>query len=320
MTICSEQFDLQSFRGSLVITGATGWVGRTALQELYHLFPAPFVAERVKLFASRAGSLSIAGLSHPVYPLQALPELAASEPLTALFHAAFLTRDRLDSVGFDRYVSTNRWITAQVVEALSYAPSARAVVISSGAASAVAESDLVDHEQLIQDPYGVLKREEETRISGSVSSLVLRIYALSGRFIRDAHRFALGDFLLAALCRQSISVRASMPVLRGYGHAGDIAALAWRWLFAGSPTPADPLPAVSVITDLLSLAQRISTLYELPPVRAVINPQLAPHRYVADPAPFLAALAVHGLVPMSLDQQIRDTAAGLTVPTVGNLM
>ena len=315
----SDQVEVKPIDGYVAITGATGWVGRTALQQLYRLFPATFVAEQVRLFASCAGSITFESFSHPVYPLQALPELACSEPLAAVFHTAFLTRDRLDSVGLDRYVATNRWITTQVVQALVHAPRARAVVISSGAAAAVASSHLTDPDQLIRDPYGVLKREEETRICGCVSSLVLRIYALTGRFIREPNRFALGDFLLAALRRDPIRIQASMPVLRGYGHAGDIAALAWRWLAAGSPTPAEPVAAVSLTTDLLTLAERISTLYQLPPVQAAIDLHAAPHRYLADPAPFLAALASHGVLPTGLDQQIRDTAAGLTTPFNVNL-
>jgi nucleoside-diphosphate-sugar epimerase len=307
-------------QGVLVITGATGWVGRTAVAELQRLLPPPLFAERVRLFASRAGSLAMAGGAHPLYPLQALPELAAAEPLAAVLHTAFLTRDRLETVGLETYVATNRSITQQVARALALAPTARAVVISSGAAAAIAAAD---PDQLACDPYGVLKREEERLLAGLVPSLVLRIYALTGRFIRDPRRFALGDFLLTALRGEPIRIQAPMPVWRSYGHAGDITALAWRWLLAPAATDdalsADPLAAVSLGLDLRSLAQRITELYQLPPLQASMDPLAPPNRYLADPAPFLAALERHGLAPTSLEQQLRDTAAGLQELSGGTL-
>lgn len=314
------QQNLQQSKGALVITGATGWVGRTALQQLIRQLTPSLIAQRVRLFASRAGSLRLEDTTYPVHPLQALPKLAAAEPLSAVLHTAFLTRDRLNAVGLDAYVDTNRWITRQVAQALELSPAARAVVISSGAASAVAHSAGIDSGLLARDPYGVLKREEEILLADRAPSLVLRIYALSGCFIRDPHRFALGDFLLAALRREQICIQAPMPVLRGYGHAGDIAALAWRWLLVGAEPVATPLATVSLNLDLLTLARRISDLYQLPPVQAAVDPQAPPNRYVADPAPFHAALAAHGLQPTGLDQQLSDTMAGLMAQSDGTLI
>lgn len=304
--------------GLLVITGASGWVGRTAAEELQRLLSPALFAERVRLFASRSGVLPVAGTLQPLHPLRALPELAAAHPLAAVLHTAFLTRDRLVAVGQEAYVATNRWISQQVAQALALAPEARAVVISSGAAAGFdAEQDLDQH--LPRDPYGVLKREEELLLAGLAPSLVLRIYALSGRFIRDPHRFALGDFLLAALRGEAIRIQAPMPVLRSYGHAGDITALAWRWLLERSAAPLpSPLAAVSLGLDLLSLAQRITELHQLPPVQASIDPLAPPNSYLAEPAPFLAAIRRHGLTPTPLDQQLRDTAAGLVEQPVAS--
>lgn len=311
--------------GLLVITGATGWVGRSALQELQALLPLSQFAERVRLFASRAGSLPIAsssdgrGFNLQVYPLKFLPELAAAHPLAAIFHAAFLTRDRLDAMGQDTYVATNRWITGQVAQAVALAPKVRAIAISSGAAASCdGLSNPMD--RLDVDPYGVLKREEETILAGLAPSLVLRIYALSGRFIRGPERFALGDFLLTALRGEAIRLQAKVPVLRSYGHAADITALAWRWLLcskAGAVEP--PLDAVSLSIDLLSLAHRITSLYQLPPVQASFDYMASPNRYLADPGPFLASLARHGLKPTSLEQQILETASGLVAQSGGKL-
>lgn len=324
---------VESFRESLsrggviAVTGSTGWVGGTAIRELQRLLPAQLFVERVRLFASRPGTINLEASNHaghwpgegsssfslPVYGLSDLIELAGSQPLNAVLHTAFLTRDRLDAVGQEVYVATNRWITAQVAQSLALAPAARAVVISSGAAAAY-ESLAAPSERLAADPYGVLKLEEESILGGVASTLVLRIYALSGRFIRDPHRFALGDFLLSALRGEPIRLRSTIPVLRSYGHAANITALAWHWLMAGQASSGLPLAAVSLSVDLLTLAQTITSLYGLPLVESALDPQASPNSYLADSGPFLAALAHHGITPTSLEQQLLDTAAGLQLP------
>jgi nucleoside-diphosphate-sugar epimerase len=166
-------------------------------------------------------------------------------------------------------------------------------------------------QHLLADPYGVLKWEEERRLGEIANTLVLRAYAVSGRFMRDPEQFALGDFLLRALRGLPIEIRAPMPVIRGYGHAGDMVNLAFRWLWSERLPPAGPIVAVSHEVELLEMARLISRLYDLPPPSFAIDPGLSPQRYTADPAPFLNALHSFALVPGSLEEQIFDTALGL---------
>ena len=177
-----EIFSRKDDYGVLAITGGTGWVGRTALKELSRLIPAEHLVERVRIFASQSGSMQVesggeaGSITLPVLPLHELPELAKSQKVAGVLHTAFLTRDRLATVGKEVYVTTNRWITSQVAQALSHAPAARAVVISSGAASQYDNTSFIADELLVKDPYGVLKREEEILLSAVAPSQILRIY------------------------------------------------------------------------------------------------------------------------------------------------
>ena len=303
----------------MVVTGATGWVGRTAVHELQRsLSPEQFI-DRVRLFASRSGSIlstgysDLAPFSIPVFSLKDLPDLAASESLSAILHTAFLTRDRVEQVGLDDYVATNRWITAQVASALTASPHARAVVISSGAA-AVHDQELGP--DLASDPYGVLKWEEEQLLLSLLpTSLVLRLYALSGQFIREPSRFALGDFLLKALRNQPIRLDSPNPVLRSYANASDITTFAWRWLFNNNvDNSSNILAATSCTTNLFDLASLITRLYGLPPVQSTIDQAAVPNSYIAESEPFLTAMKNHNLLPMTMEQQVIDTAKGLTNP------
>ena len=163
------------------------------------------------------------------------------------------------------------------------------------------------------DPYGVLKSEEERRLSEIAQTLVLRAFAVSGRFIRDPEQFALGDFLLRALAGMPIAIKAPMPVIRGYGHTGDMVNLAFRWLWSDHLPPAHPIAAASQQVELLELATLISSLYDLETPYSAIDTRLFPNRYTADPLPYVNMLQEFGIVPRSLEEQIFDTAIGVKV-------
>ena len=308
--------------GMLIVTGATGWFGRTALNELQRLLGPETFFRRVRAFASRSRTIASTGFGDgverpfPVAPLAELPELAEREPIDALLHTAFLTREYVERVGVETYISVNRSITDLVCRSLEAAPAARSVLISSGAAAALDHVATLD-EHLLADPYGVLKSEEERRLSEIADTLVLRAYAVSGRFMRDPEQFALGDFLLRALGGLPIEIKAPMPVIRGYGHAGDMVNLAFRWLWSGHLPPAHPIAAVSQEAELLQLASLISSLYDLPPVSSAIDFSLPPNRYSADPIPYINILHALGIAPQSLEEQIFDTAFGLKISRGG---
>ena len=302
--------------GLLVVTGATGWFGRTALHELQQWLGPEAFSRRVRPFASRSRTIVSTGFADgverpiPVAPLAELPELAASEPIEALLHTAFLTREYVERVGVETYISVNRGITDLVGRSLEASPSARAVVISSGAAAAL-DAVVCLEEYLHADPYGVLKSEEERHLSEIADTLVLRAYAVSGRFLRDPAQFALGDFLLRALGGQAIVIKAPMPVIRGYGHAGDMVNLAFRWLWSEHLPPTQPIASVSQEVELLVLANQISSLYNLPPVSSTIDPTLPPNLYSEDPTLYINLLHSLGIESRTLDEQIFDTAYGL---------
>jgi nucleoside-diphosphate-sugar epimerase len=304
--------------GNLVVTGATGWFGRTALHELQRLLGPEAFLRRVRPFASRSRTIAstgfVDGVERPiaVAPLAELPELAAGEPIEALLHTAFLTREYVERVGVDAYISVNRSITDLVCRSLEASPSARAVLISSGAA-AVLDGVACLEEHLHADPYGVLKSEEERRLSEIAQTLVLRAFAVSGRFMRDPEQFALGDFLLRALGGLPIVIKAPMPVFRGYGHAGDMVNLAFRWLWSEHVAPDYPIAAVSQEVELLALASLISSLYDLTSASSYIDTSLSPNRYTADPTPYINMLQALSIVPHSLKEQILDTASGLRI-------
>ena len=97
-----------------------------------------------------------------------------------------------------RFIETNKQITSAVSEFLKKSKNSRVVNISSGAATAIEEKKRSAFRNE-SDSYGVLKLDEEYTLTALSTTQVFRIYALTGRFIRDPQIFAIGDLLLKAI-------------------------------------------------------------------------------------------------------------------------
>lgn len=289
-----------------VLTGASGWFGRTALWEYEQLHGAKALRRDVIACASTAQPIDIGSPHGPVQAV-ALDELDAVRDADGLIHLAFLTRDRVAEVGLERYIEVNREITARVATCIDRHPVMPIITTSSGAATVFdgAEVDLKGN------PYAALKQEEEElwRRSGAVRmATVFRVYAASGRFIKDPKVFALSDFLSRALAGEQIEIRSERPVLRSYVHVGTMMRLFWAML----AEPAGPgfrlVDAALQSVSLVELAEAISELWGLPEPRMRINTALAADDYRSDSGPFLELLRQYGIAAPGLREQLQETA------------
>lgn len=293
----------------LILTGASGWFGRTALCE-YEALHGP-AALRSDVVAC-ASSAKLIDFGSPHGPIQAVGLEALGQIYNAagLIHLAFLTRDRVAQIGLERYIQSNRAITAGIAAFLERNPSTPIITTSSGAA-AVLDGLPPD---LQKNPYATLKQEEEAlwcRSGSSRMAAVFRVYAASGRFIKDPRLFALSDFLSKAIAGQQIEVRSHRPVIRSYVHVGTMMRLFWAQL----RTPLAPgflqVDACMETLSLVELARIISRLWGLPEPLSSIDPSLEADRYEADSGPFLELLAKYHIAPLDLPGQLRETANDL---------
>ena len=296
--------------GPFVLTGASGWFGQTALWEYEQLLGPESLRRDVILFASAARTIDFGS---PHGPVEALPlqEIQHVPRTSGLLHLAFLTRERLAVEGLDAYVQKNRAITAAVAAWIKHHPTLPIITTSSGAAAALDGMPA----DLKGNPYATLKQEEETLWKQQASqrmALVFRVYAASGRFLKDPKIFALGDFITQAKAGQPITVRSPRPVIRSYVHVGTLMRLAWAMLLQPLPPGFLQVDASTHTLSLVDLASRIADMWNLPPPLSRIDSNLATDDYSADPTPFLELLARYQLKSPTLEQQIQESAEAIT--------
>jgi len=297
-------------RGPLLLTGASGWFGRTALHDYERVHGPEALRRDVIAFASRECLVDFDSPHGPVqaHPLQAIT--AVSQP-RGLLHLAFLTRDKVEELGWRRYVETNRAITAKVEDLLQAWPAMPVVTTSSGAAAALDGR----HPDLEGNPYATLKQEEEAllkREGAARLAVVFRVYAASGRFMTRPEKFALGDFILQALQGKTVQVKAPHPVWRSFVSAELLMRLGWSLLIQGGTIGLgfQRLDACGPALELAELAAAVAA-----ELGATLGPRsitsAAADRYVGDGTAFSALLQHQGLHQVSLQEQIRDTLRGL---------
>jgi nucleoside-diphosphate-sugar epimerase len=275
------------------VTGASGWLGRAALEVLSAR------SGEVVAFASRARTLG----QHVLRPLADLP----ATPHDVLLHYAYATREHAEAMGVDRYVSVNRGITQTVLEALERQRPSAMFFASSGAARA--EGTLED------DPYAALKRQDETTFSDAMRGLggriaIARVFNVAGPWMPDPKGFALASMIDQVRAGGPLKVRASHPVRRSFVDVEDLAALAVALAGDG---PDDVLfeTAGDEVVEVGELAERVARVLGNADMsfEREWDPGAPPDDYVGDGALMRELARERGLELRGLDDQIARTAA-----------
>lgn len=199
----------------IVLTGASGWLGRATLDLLQKALGAG-LSERVSCFGSRQAELRLSETQTVMQrPLADLGSLT-HQP-TLLLHFAFLTKDRAERMREADYCAANRAIRQVVLDALDPIGVEAGFVASSGAARYADDNAAAPAMRL----YGMLKREDEDAFASWAetrcrSMVVARIFNVSGPHINKLPSYALSSFILAALAGGPVVVHARHDVRRGY--------------------------------------------------------------------------------------------------------
>jgi nucleoside-diphosphate-sugar epimerase len=285
----------------VLVIGAPGWLGRTALDLL-----APLGLPTLPL-ASRARIIRVADGEIECRVWDEL-EVAAFAP-TVVLDCAFLNRDRVTDMPLGEYVAANRTLTERLAYATQLSGVRLALTVSSGAA--VYPHDALDG-AIEDNPYGYLKREAEHRLaqaaaeSGAVP-VVVRAWSISGAHVQKPQNYALGSMIRAA-DSGAIRITARRPVFRRYVLAEELLALG---IAEGSVGPAT-IESGGELVEMAELAARIAAVVRPDAVisRGEMDPR-DPDRYHSDGQDWERRCQRWNLASAPLDRQIEITARGV---------
>lgn len=292
------------------VTGATGWLGSTALDLLDALL-GPSAGSRVTAYASTGRTAHTrSGRLVDVRPLAELP--AQSPAPTHVLHLGFLTRDRVTDLGVPAYVERNVMITATVLDAVACARPRGLLYASSGAVCGSGGRLVAD---LVGDPYGTLKHLDELALRQALADVggacsVARVFNVAGAGITKPAAYALGSLVQMAQAGGPLVVRARGRVVRSYAGVDEVLVLGLWSLLKGEPVVFD---SGGTVVEVEELAAVVADVHGLPPsaVERTLDPAAPEDRYVGNLEQMARLAEQAGLALRTLDALVRETAADL---------
>ena len=289
----------------IVITGANGWVGRTALS-LAARWWGEDASEKVTAFGSTEAEIDLDGRRFKVLPLAALSPSHVEGAI--VLHLAFLTKDRLAFQSGDVFLARNAAIDTIVLEATRQGTPRGMFVASSGAARLV--------EQGGGDLYGLAKLIQERRFAELAETMpgsILRgrIWSLAGPHMNKPEAYALADFLVQGRKTGQIHITAAQPVYRSYLHVEDVVTTVFSTLTAKSAPSAVIDLAGAEIVEIQDVAAAVALALGLSPDCISRAPVSLDRRnvYVGDWASFRELALACNVTPRSFTNQVADTLA-----------
>ena len=291
-----------------VVTGASGWMGRTTLEYLKNVVHVDLQSE-VKCFSSSTREIRLSdGECLQSESLDLIKSLDCD--LEGVFHFAFLTRDHLSNLGFEKYVTTNGAILELMSKALRRLKYRWIVAVSSGAVYDPATGQL--SEDITKNPYGYLKISEENllkNLSGNVDAnyVIGRLWASSGELMPLDRKYALSDFIYQGLTSNQIFVHSAHEVWRRYMDAENFISVLHMMAREGLNQTLD---SSGELVEIGQLASKIGLVTTAEVVRSKSDPRSSPDLYYPEGFEMQRLAQVYGLKIKTMDEQIIATLRG----------
>ena len=288
----------------VLITGATGWFGRTAL------WMAKKENTSVLAMASKRNTIRVGGFYQSVYE-QNLETIADFAP-TVVVDSAFLTRDRVGALTLDDYITLNRGLICDSKKMVSLPSIRKYVGFSSGATRHLAGQGSF---ALQNNPYGALKREYEDEMakidsSTEVAIAIARVWSVTGPFTTKPYLFAFSS-LMSQASAGVMRIESSGIVYRRYCGLEEVMQVALSRKKQGDDPVFDTGGELIEIGDLAEI------------IRQEVNPQAEifrdlrdgaePDNYYSDGKVWDQLLNECQIKPATIREQVRAVAQSLNM-------
>lgn len=248
----------------IVITGATGWLGRETAELLARTLGDEF-SRRIVLVSSTPKITQIEDYSIKCIGWEDFKTLKS---IDLLIHFAYLNQDRADLIGFPEFIETNRLITSDVMRVLNVSPGCDVLAASSGAAGFYSGNvDSVNSMEV----YASLKLESERHFlqNPNIGSIVnMRIWNVTGSGLDINSNYAIANFFKQALNSNRIELTGNGNSTRTYI---DVKEMMFTFLQSLDKSARTTTDSGGYQVSLLNLASKVLYALGLPGTSISLN-------------------------------------------------
>jgi nucleoside-diphosphate-sugar epimerase len=210
----------------IVISGGTGWIGRSLVEEIISTRYCP--VDQMVLISNQTKNIEI---SNKIIETKTWENLALNSPVLLYFDFAFQTQEKISSIGEEKYIKENEKIIQNSVNFIKIYKPKSIFLASSGAV--YGKNYSLDPKPL--STYGQLKLNQESKISKiaadeNLNLLISRVFNLSGSNINKFQTFAIAQLIKSAIDQKSIKVLADHKVFRRYADVNQLVRLILKLL------------------------------------------------------------------------------------------
>lgn len=203
-----------------IITGASGWIGKALLEQLYLSLGADF-SQRVFPISVSSKTIELRdGIAVKTYDYNHdFPQ----NKKYIIFHLAFLTKDKLTSHSEEEFLAQNQKIRSNITKIIDDVKPHALFYSSSGAV--YSQSDQYGIEKLDDEKYFTKLAEKN-----GFEIIIPRIFNIAGPYINKVNLYALSDFIMQSKLNKTIKISAKIKVLRSYIHIADLLKICFSWI------------------------------------------------------------------------------------------
>lgn len=195
---------------SITVTGATGWLGLELINLLTNLDIQNLELDLISS-SEREIKISERKFKTNIFTKNRLIET------DIYFDFAFLTREKIYTLGKERYIEINKSIIDDSIDLIKRKHPKTVILASSGAVYGQG----FNHFQEDNNLYSELKLMQEEKIGAvcadiGVNLIIARIFNLSGNGMNKVNTFAIAELISRAFQNQSLQIRSNYLVYRRY--------------------------------------------------------------------------------------------------------
>jgi len=288
----------------IIVTGATGWIGRSALEEIDRSLP-----QNIELIGISRSSKQLILNSGRTIKLVTKNDESIQQNVIGIIQAAFPTQNLITHMGPDKYNSECNTLLDWLRDFLQVSKPDWLISISSGVLS-VGNTDDPRHSGDLALYSKWKKIEEKIALESSIKSvLVGRLFSASGRFMTKPKSYALGDFITSGILGEAISVRSLRESKRSYIDAEEFLGVLLKSVNKNERLVVDSSGIVLSILELATIVQKYfpKSILEVPS-----KLQSGSDDYFSrDPLRFENLAKTSNVEISGIDEQVSRTIAGI---------
>jgi len=285
---------------NIMITGASGWIGRATLEYFYKIFQDDIEKFIFPISASQKNIKLSNNFSIKTYDYQYNFD---KNKAYVILHYSYPTKARLETLSDDEFNKNCQQIKTSISKIIQNYQIKSLIFPSSGA---IYNQNNLYAKNKIDDELYLLELSEKYNFN----IMIPRIFNIGGPFINQPQIYALNNFILQTKANKKIIINANNDVFRSYVHVNNLIDLFFKWLIdKDKETPLIFDVSHPNKIEIKDLARKISEVLKIDCeiIAPNFNPQNPSDYYVGDHNKILSLCQKYQINLVDLEQIILDT-------------